>query len=213
MAERPVHADRARRLPVRRAARHEEVRSPPSWWRPKFVAAHPQHGGSIALLITSDEEGRRSTARPSSATRSRRVANRWTSASSANPPRAIRWATSAERPPRLAVRHADGQGVQGPRPTRTWRATRCTSWRRRWPRSWPSSGTRAVVLPAHHVPGVEPELGHRRHQRGAGRGRGAVQLPLRDRQHADGLKARVHECWTAMAWNTSWTGNWAASPS
>ena len=29
----------------------------------------------------------------------------------------------------------------------------------------------------------------------------------------DGLKRACMRCWTAMAWNTSWTGNWAASPS
>ncbi|KAG1419023.1 hypothetical protein G6F57_023700 [Rhizopus arrhizus] len=39
------------------------------------------------------------------------------------------------------------------------------------------------VLPAHDVSGVETEFGHGRHQRGAGRSRGAVQLSVLDGQH------------------------------
>ena len=61
----------------------------------EFVAAHPQHGGSIALLITSDEEGPSidGTAIVCDALKAR--GEQMDFASSANPPRAIRWATSA----------------------------------------------------------------------------------------------------------------------
>jgi succinyl-diaminopimelate desuccinylase len=59
----------------------------------EFVAAAPDHAGSIAFLLTSDEEGPSVDGRSRSASGCRRSASAWTPASSASPPRWSAWAT------------------------------------------------------------------------------------------------------------------------
>ena len=95
MAERPVHADRARRFPVRGAADMKSSIAAFVVAAEEFVAAHPQHGGSIALLITSDEEGPSidGTAIVCDALKAR--GEQMDFCIVGEPTRAIRWATSA----------------------------------------------------------------------------------------------------------------------
>jgi succinyl-diaminopimelate desuccinylase len=61
-----------------------------------FTAERPAHSGSIAFLLTSDEEGPRSTARPASSSGSSRAASESTTASSVSRRRRMRWATRFE---------------------------------------------------------------------------------------------------------------------
>ncbi len=112
----------------------------------EFVRAHPGHPGSIALLLTSDEEGpatdgttlgRRSAAR---ARRSDRLLHRRRTDLGRTARR-----HDQERTPWIAVRSADGARTsRGMSPIRTWRATRCTCWRRPSPNSPRPNGIAAT---------------------------------------------------------------------
>ena len=111
-----------------------------------FVAAHPDAPGSIALLITSDEEGpvdRRHGQGRRAARRTRR-AHRLLHRRRADLGRSAR-RHDQERPPRHAVGHADAStACRGTSPTRSSRATRSTSPRRRSPSSRRRTGTTAT---------------------------------------------------------------------
>ncbi len=151
----------------------------------EFVAAHPDHRGSIAFLVTSDEEGPAidGTVRVCEALKARGETLDWCIVGEPSSRRTAR-RHDQERP----ARHAVGP----PRRQRPAGAHRVSAARRQ---SDPEGGRRdrrAVrdrmgprqrALPADQLPGLEPPRRHRRDERDPGRCGRRLQLPLLDRQH------------------------------
>jgi len=110
-----------------------------------FVSANPAHPGSIALLLTSDEEGDATHGTTLVVETLRAVAKPSTTASSANPPRAPPSATPS-RTVAVAASPASSRSKasRATSPTRNWPGTRSTSPPRPWPNSQPKPGTKAT---------------------------------------------------------------------
>jgi succinyl-diaminopimelate desuccinylase len=112
----PVRPGNPRRHALRaRRRRHEVDRWPPRHRDEAFVAAHPDHAGSIAFLLTSDEEGDATdgTVAVVEALKARGETSRLLHRRRADLGRHAR-RHDQERPARLALRRADGQGHPGP---------------------------------------------------------------------------------------------------
>ena len=112
----------------------------------EFVAAHPEHRGSIAFLITSDEEGPATdgTVKVVEALKARGerldycIVGEPTSIARAR-------RHGQERPARLDVgQAASSRACRGTSRIRISRRTRSTCSRPRWPNSSPSTGTTAT---------------------------------------------------------------------
>ena len=110
----------------------------------EFVAARPTHAGSIALLITSDEEGPAvdGTVRVCDALKARGERLDYCIVGEPTSVDALGDTIKNGRRGTLSRQAARCAACRATSPIRTWRRTRSTSPRRRWP-SWSrSSGTR-----------------------------------------------------------------------
>ena len=157
-----------------------------------FVAERPAHSGSIALLITSDEEGparRRHGARGREAEGARR-AHRLLHRRRADLGRRAR-RHDQERPARLALRQAArAAACRATSPIRSSSRTRSTSLAPALAELARRSGTRATSTSRRRrwqISNIHAGTGAR--QRHPGRGGGRLQFPLLDREHRTSLQA------------------------
>ena len=215
----PVQADGARRRALRPRRGRHEVLDRGIRHRGRAISSPNirDHPGSIALLITSDEEGvgRRwhgQGGRGADARAAKRIDYCIVGEpSSVRTPRRHH----QERPPRIAVRRTLGAAAcratspiphlaRNPDPP-----VRAGAGRARRDRMGP--GQR--ILSADHLAGVEHRRRHRRQQCDPGRAEGVVQLPLLHRQHRrDAETVACMPSSTVTGWTTRSTGRCPASP-
>ena len=151
----------------------------------EFVAKHPEHRGTLAFLITSDEEGPATdgTIKVVEALKARGVAARLLHRRRADLERHAR-RHGQERPARLDDGQARRQGRAGAYRVSASREESGASARARARRTRRRAlGRRQRILPADHLASVEPAFRHRRDQHHSRPRRSDVQLPLLDGEH------------------------------
>ena len=159
----------------------------------RFVDRHPEHDGSVALLVTSDEEG-------PSVNGVRRVMDTlgargeridWCLVGEPSSTRRLGDTVKIGRRGSLGGNH-HGTGRPGPHrlsPSRAQPDPRSGAVAGEARRH--GVGRRQRALPANQLPGVERHRRDRGGQRDSRARRGAVQLPLLDRHDRDSLVAAV----------------------
>ena len=181
-----------------------------------FVAEHPDHRGALAFLITSDEEGPSvdGTKRVVETLRERGERIDWCIVGEPSSETQHR-RYHQDRPPRLAVRPPDRARRAGPYRLSAVRRQSGAQLRPGAGRTvQPRVGPGQRALPAHELPGVEPQCRHRRAERDSRRAQGALQPALF--AGADARAAQAHaskRCCSATRSTTRSSGMCRASRS